>query len=163
MRCCTCGPASATTPVRAISSAPPSASSPNTAVTLPSTRDALADLPGIGRSTAAAILAIAHGQREAILDGNVRRVLSRVFGIDGVPTAPATLKVLWAQAEACLPDADAATYTQAIMDFGATLCTRHDPLCMHCPIQPQCVAFATGRVTELPAPRCAPRVGPARW
>ena len=120
---------------------------------LPSTRDELADLPGIGRSTAAAILSIAHGQREAILDGNVRRVLSRVFGIDGVPNAPATLRTLWGRAEECMPDADAAVYTQAIMDFGATLCTRHDPLCMHCPIQRDCVAFATGRVRELPAPR----------
>jgi len=120
---------------------------------LPDTRDALAELPGIGRSTAAAILSIAYGQREAILDGNVRRVLSRVFGIDGVPTEPTTLRALWAQAEACLPDADAAVYTQAIMDFGATLCTRHEPLCMHCPIQHDCVAFATGRVRELPTPR----------
>jgi A/G-specific adenine glycosylase len=120
---------------------------------LPDTRNALANLPGIGRSTAAAILSIAHGQREAILDGNVRRVLSRVFGIEGMPTAPATLKALWAQAEACLPDANAAVYTQAIMDFGATLCTRHEPLCMHCPLQRDCVAFATGRVRELPTPR----------
>jgi A/G-specific adenine glycosylase len=120
---------------------------------LPTTRDALADLPGIGRSTAAAILSIASGQREAILDGNVRRVLSRVFGIDGLPHAPATLKALWTRAEQCLPDADFAVYTQAIMDFGATLCTRHDPLCMHCPMQRDCVAFASGRVRELPAPR----------
>ena len=123
---------------------------------LPTTRDVLADLPGIGRSTAAAILSIAHGQREAILDGNVRRVLSRVFGIEGIPTAPATLKALWARAEACMPEAGAAVYTQAIMDFGATLCTRHDPLCMHCPLQQVCVAFSTGRVRELPAPRARP-------
>jgi len=120
---------------------------------LPTTRAALAELPGIGRSTAAAIVAIAHGQREAILDGNVRRVLSRYFGIEGAPNAPATLRSLWARAEACTPQAGADIYTQAIMDFGATLCTRHHPLCMHCPVQRSCVAFATGRVEELPAPR----------
>ncbi len=123
---------------------------------LPMTRAALAELPGIGRSTAAAILALAHGQCEAILDGNVRRVLSRYFGIDGLPGAPATLRSLWMRAEACTPHTGAAVYTQAIMDFGATLCTRHDPLCMHCPVQGRCVAFATGRVDELPPPRRRP-------
>jgi A/G-specific adenine glycosylase len=120
---------------------------------LPSTRDALAELPGIGRSTAAAILAISGGQRQAILDGNVRRVLSRVFGIDGPPAATATLKTLWAHAERCTPERDAATYTQAIMDFGATLCTRHAPLCLCCPLQRQCIAYTSGRVRELPARR----------
>jgi A/G-specific adenine glycosylase len=120
---------------------------------LPATRAALAELPGIGRSTAAAILSIALGQREAILDGNVRRVLSRLFAIDGPQAAPATLRSLWARAEECTPDGGNAVYTQAIMDFGATLCTRHDPLCMHCPMQAQCLAFTTGRVRELPAPR----------
>ena len=82
----------------------------------PVTREALAELPGIGRSTAAAILALSHGQREAILDGNVRRVLSRVFGIDGAPAAPATLRTLWACAEGATPATQVATYTQAIMD-----------------------------------------------
>jgi A/G-specific adenine glycosylase len=120
---------------------------------LPSTQEELASLPGIGRSTAAAILSIAFGQRQAILDGNVRRVLSRVFGIDGPPAAPATLRALWARAEACTPVSDNATYTQAIMDFGATLCTRHDPLCMHCPLRHDCIAFLSGRVRELPTPR----------
>jgi A/G-specific adenine glycosylase len=125
---------------------------------LPATRDELAALPGIGRSTAAAILSLALGQPETILDGNVRRVLARVFGIDGAPSAPSTLRALWARAEACTPTADSATYTQAIMDFGATLCTRHDPLCMHCPLQSECVAFVSGRVRELPPPRTrAPR------
>lgn len=120
---------------------------------LPGTLEALAALPGIGRSTAAAILSLARGQRAAILDGNVRRVLSRLFGIDGPPSAPATLRQLWSLAEANTPDSDNATYTQAIMDFGATLCTRHRPLCMHCPLQRQCVAFQSGRVAEMPAPR----------
>jgi A/G-specific adenine glycosylase len=120
---------------------------------LPGTREELAELPGIGRSTAAAILSLASGQREAILDGNVRRVLSRVFAIDGPPAAPATLRELWARAEACTPPGDNATYTQAIMDFGATVCTRHRPLCTHCPLQSDCAAFRTGRVAELPAAR----------
>jgi A/G-specific adenine glycosylase len=119
----------------------------------PTTREALSELPGIGRSTAAAILALSQGQREAILDGNVRRVLSRVFGIDGAPAAPETLRTLWACAESATPQAEVATYTQAIMDFGATLCTRHEPLCMHCPLRSDCVALATGRVQELPARR----------
>ena len=119
----------------------------------PATREALAQLPGIGRSTAAAILALSLGRREAILDGNVRRVLSRVFGIDGAPAAPATLRQLWACAEAATPQTDVATYTQAIMDFGATLCTRHEPRCSHCPLQSECVALATGRVQELPLRR----------
>ncbi len=119
----------------------------------PTTREALSELPGIGRSTAAAILALSQGQREAILDGNVRRVLSRVYGIDGAPVAPETLRTLWACAENATPQTQVATYTQAIMDFGATLCTRHEPLCMHCPLRTDCVAFATGRVQELPARR----------
>ena len=120
---------------------------------LPQTLTELAQLPGIGRSTAAAILALALDKREAILDGNVRRVLSRAFGIEGPPTAPATLRVLWKRAEECTPDRDVATYTQAIMDFGATLCTRHEPRCPECPLQSECLAFRTGRVAELPAPR----------
>jgi A/G-specific adenine glycosylase len=120
---------------------------------LPLTREALAALPGIGRSTAAAILALSTGTREAILDGNVRRVLSRLFGVDGPPSAPATLRVLWSHAEACTPAREVATYTQAIMDFGATHCTRVRPLCSHCPLQRQCVAHATGRVGTLPARR----------
>ena len=120
---------------------------------LPDSRDELVALPGIGRSTAAAILALTADRREAILDGNVRRVLSRVFGIDGEPDAAASVRALWARAEECTPDADIAVYTQAIMDFGATLCTRHRPRCPQCPLQTQCTAHATGRVQELPAPR----------
>ena len=120
---------------------------------LPMAREALEALPGIGRSTAAAILALSGGQREAILDGNVRRVLSRLFGIDGPPSAPATLRALWSQAEDCTPTQEVATYTQAIMDFGATLCTRRRPLCIHCPLQSECIAHTTGRVESLPARR----------
>ena len=120
---------------------------------LPRDLDALTALPGIGRSTAAAILSQAWGDAHAILDGNVKRVLARVFGVDGWPGTPAVEKRLWALAEALVPDARLADYTQAQMDFGATLCTRHDPGCSDCPLQPVCVAHATGRVAELPTPK----------
>ena len=120
---------------------------------LPVDFDALAALPGIGRSTAGAILAQAHGARFAILDGNVKRTLARVHGIDGWPGSSAVEKRLWAIAEASLPDARLADYTQAIMDFGATLCTRHDPGCLLCPLQDGCVARREGRVDQLPQAR----------
>jgi len=94
---------------------------------LPRDLDALLALPGIGRSTAGAILSQAWGDPAPILDGNVKRVLSRLFGIQGWPGTPAIEKRLWAIAESLLPDAQLADYTQAQMDFGATLCTRADP------------------------------------
>lgn len=118
---------------------------------LPADFDALAALPGIGRSTAGAILAQAHGHRFAILDGNVKRTLSRVHGVDGWPGSGPVEKKLWELAEAALPDARLADYTQAIMDFGATLCTRHDPACVLCPLQDDCVARRDGLVEQLPA------------
>jgi A/G-specific adenine glycosylase len=126
--------------------------------TLPEQPDALARLPGIGRSTAAAIVALAHGRREAILDGNVKRVLARYFGIDGAPEERATQHELWRRAEQCTPGAKVARYTQAIMDFGAKLCTRREPLCAQCPLSGRCMAWRSGRVQELPTPRVrAPR------
>jgi A/G-specific adenine glycosylase len=120
---------------------------------LPEAPEALAALPGIGRSTAAAIAAIAYGRRAAILDGNVRRVLSRYFGIEGPRGARATELELWQRAEACTPEAHVGTYTQAIMDLGATLCTRRQPLCERCPLSEGCLACRTGRTHELPATR----------
>ena len=120
---------------------------------LPRDQAELVALPGIGRSTAGAILAQAWGDRAPILDGNVRRVLARLHGVDGWPGAPAVEKQLWALAEAQLPDARLADYTQAQMDFGATLCTRHDPACTRCPLQDRCIAFRDGRVAELPTPK----------
>ena len=119
-------------------------------------------LPGVGRSTAGAILALSQGQRFAIMDGNVRRVLSRWFGIDGDPTDRATTNLLWARAEECTPRAQVDTYTQAIMDLGATLCTRRNPLCMHCPVSEGCFARQRGRQHELPAPKAKRAVRPAR-
>ncbi len=111
------------------------------------------ELPGIGRSTAAAICALAHHERRAILDGNVKRVLARYCGITGSPGIKSVEAQLWQQAEALLPQRDIATYIQAQMDMGATLCTRSKPKCGGCPVQSDCVAFQTGRVSELPTPR----------
>ena len=113
----------------------------------------IVELPGIGRSTAAAICALAYHQRRAILDGNVKRVLSRYCGISGSPAGKAVEAQLWQQAEALLPQQDVAIYIQAQMDMGATICTRSKPKCEQCPVQNDCVAKQTNRVAELPTPR----------
>ncbi|MGO9931626.1 MAG: A/G-specific adenine glycosylase [Steroidobacteraceae bacterium] len=111
---------------------------------------ALIALPGIGRSTAGAILALSSGQRHPILDGNARRVLARVFGIAGNPGSSSVSAALWTQADACTPVANVAQYTQAIMDLGATLCTRARPACKVCPLHAGCAAALEGRQAELP-------------
>ena len=110
----------------------------------------LADLPGIGRSTAAAITAFSNGTRAAILDGNVKRVFARVFGVEGYPGEKRIEEGLWRRAEALLPEEGIEAYTQGLMDLGATLCTRARPDCGRCPLQARCVAYATGRTAELP-------------
>ena len=110
----------------------------------------LAELPGIGRSTAAAITAFSYGTRAAILDGNVKRVFARVFGIDSYPGEKKTEDLLWRRAVALLPQSELQSYTQGLMDLGATLCTRSKPACVRCPLALRCVALATGRVAELP-------------
>jgi A/G-specific adenine glycosylase len=115
--------------------------------------EAVMALPGIGRSTAGAILALSRGQRQPILDGNVKRVLARVFGIAGDPSSAAVIVTLWARAEACTPDARVGAYTQAIMDLGATVCTRARPACTVCPMSAICVAAREGRQAELPGRR----------
>ena len=120
---------------------------------LPRDLDALMALPGIGRSTAGAILSQAWGDPFPILDGNVKRVLCRVFGVEGWPGQPAVEKQLWTIADRLLPPSRMADYTQAQMDFGATLCTRHDPACVLCPLQRECVALREGRTGELPTPK----------
>lgn len=122
---------------------------------LPLERSALMALPGIGRSTAGAILALALGQREAILDGNVRRVLCRYHAIEGWPGLASITKRLWLKAERHTPDARVADYTQAIMDLGATVCTRARPRCGECPQNAACQAHAQGRTADIPTP--APR------
>ncbi|HEU5177623.1 MAG TPA: A/G-specific adenine glycosylase [Burkholderiales bacterium] len=111
----------------------------------PKTADKIAELPGVGRSTAAAIAAFAYGERAAILDGNVKRVLSRVFGVS-------EKQDLWKRAERALPQRDIETYTQGLMDLGATVCKRV-PDCGMCPVKARCVARKTGRIAELPAAR----------
>jgi A/G-specific adenine glycosylase len=125
---------------------------------LPRDLDALTALPGIGRSTAAAILSQAWGDAHAILDGNVKRVLARYHGIEGWPGLPAVEKRLWALAESHVAEAAGAgwrmaDYTQAQMDLGATVCTRANPACILCPLQVDCVARREGRTAELPTPR----------
>ena len=116
----------------------------------PSDPALLAELPGIGRSTAAAIAAFSSGTRAAIMDGNVKRVFARVFGIDAYPGEKRVEQALWLRAEALLPEQGIESYTQGLMDLGATLCTRSKPDCPRCPLQARCVAFATGRTKELP-------------
>lgn len=117
---------------------------------LPDTVEALITLPGIGRSTAGAIAAIAFHQHSAILDGNVKRVLARHHSVEGWPGKPAVANTLWGFAEALTPKYRVADYTQAIMDLGATLCTRSKPACSKCPIQLDCQAFQQGTVANYP-------------
>ena len=147
----------------------------------------LESLPGIGRSTAAAIAAFAFGAHETILDGNVKRVLARVFGIEGFPGEKRIETAMWALAESLLPPAaapekavrvvhdsddiaaqtstdmstDMSAYTQGLMDLGATLCVRSRPDCQHCPFSADCVASTTGRQNELPTRR-PPKTTPVR-
>jgi A/G-specific adenine glycosylase len=120
---------------------------------LPRDIESLSALPGIGRSTAAAIIAQAFGERHAILDGNVRRVLARRHGVRGWPGSTATQHELWRLAEHHTPHARVADYTQAIMDFGATMCTRSRPQCARCPVASGCVALRDGLTAELPEPK----------
>jgi A/G-specific adenine glycosylase len=115
--------------------------------------EAVHALPGVGRSTAAAICAFAYGQRHAILDGNVKRVLARYFGVRGYPGDKRVETDLWARADSLLPRQGIADYTQALMDLGAGLCTRLKPSCQSCPVGTDCVARSEGLVKTLPAPR----------
>jgi A/G-specific adenine glycosylase len=119
----------------------------------PDSIDAATGLPGIGRSTAGAILALSLGQRHPILDGNVKRVLARYFGVQGPASEAAVEKRLWSLAEACTPRERVAEYTQGIMDLGATVCTRTRPACLLCPVSADCVARSLGAQDRLPASR----------
>ena len=112
--------------------------------------DEILALPGIGRSTAAAISTFAFAERRAILDGNVKRVFARHFGIGGYPGAATVESALWQRAEALLPDNDSESYIQGLMDLGATVCARSRPACGLCPLADTCVARATNRTVELP-------------
>jgi len=110
-------------------------------------------LPGIGKSTAGAILALAFNQRQPILDGNVKRVLARHFAVEGWPGQAAVEQHLWQLAEQLTPEARVAHYTQAIMDLGATLCTPKNPRCDACPVRTKCQALAQGEVARYPYPK----------
>jgi A/G-specific adenine glycosylase len=117
---------------------------------MPTSYDELIALPGIGRSTAGAILTLAHQQHYAILDGNVKRVLTRYFAIDGWPGKKDIENQLWQKAEQLLPTQRIANYIQAQMDLGATVCTRTKPQCESCPLKSNCLAFKQGQPTLYP-------------
>ncbi|HEX7964805.1 MAG TPA: A/G-specific adenine glycosylase [Gammaproteobacteria bacterium] len=119
----------------------------------PKDMEAVQALPGIGRSTAGAILALSTGQRHPILDGNVKRVLARHGAVAGWPGAKRVEEKLWALAERHTPEAKVADYTQAVMDLGATVCTRSSPRCGECPVAADCAARRLGRQTKFPAPK----------
>ncbi|PLW66619.1 A/G-specific adenine glycosylase [Pseudohalioglobus lutimaris] len=116
----------------------------------PDTLEGLESLPGVGRSTAGAILSIAHGRRASILDGNVKRVLARYRAVDGWPGTRQVHDELWRIAETLTPQARCADYTQAMMDLGATLCKRSSPRCEECPLRNDCEAHANGRQLDYP-------------
>jgi A/G-specific adenine glycosylase len=118
--------------------------------TFPQSAAALAELPGIGRSTAAAIAVFCFGERAAILDGNVKRVLTRALGFGDDLSLAAHERVLWQRAEALLPEDGIEAYTQGLMDLGATLCSVRRPQCGACPLQSQCVAYRDGEPERYP-------------
>ncbi len=119
----------------------------------PATVQTLSELPGIGRSTAGAILSLGMGKAAAILDGNVKRVLSRCFAVSGWPGQSATARQLWALSETLTPQSpaeQAGQFNQAMMDLGATVCTRSKPACKRCPLATQCEALANGNIADFP-------------
>lgn len=126
----------------------------------PDTRAELERLCGVGRSTAAAIAAFAFRRRESILDGNVKRVLCRVWAQDGDPQSAVFTRQLWTLAERLLPENpdDMPAYTQGLMDLGATVCKRSKPTCGRCPLAADCLALAQDRVAELPRPKTPTKV-----
>jgi A/G-specific adenine glycosylase len=130
----------------------------NHASDLPGTPEELAALPGIGESTANAIYSQAFNKPAVILDGNVKRVLSRYLAIEGWPGKAKNHKRLWGNAETLLPAERGADYSQAIMDLGATLCTRSRPSCEQCPVSQNCKAYGTGTVEQFPAKRPALKI-----
>ena len=119
----------------------------------PRSVERLAQLPGVGRSTAAAITALAFGERAAILDGNVKRVLARHFGIEGYPGSPKVEREFWQCAERLLPKDEIEPYTQGLMDLGATLCKRARPVCAACPVNETCIGRREQTIDKLPTSR----------
>lgn len=122
---------------------------------VPRTPEGWQALPGVGRSTAAAILVFAYGDRHPILDGNVKRVLARAFACEGFPGSPGVERELWTLAESLLPEDRLEPYIQGLMDLGATICTRRRPQCPVCPVQSLCRAFAMDAIGRYPAARPA--------
>jgi len=120
---------------------------------LPSTAATLASLPGFGRYTAGAVASIAFGEAAPLVDGNVARVLSRLFEVDGLPGEKSRERTLWALAEALVPGERPGDLNQALMELGALLCKPEAPLCLLCPVRERCQALASGRVDELPPPK----------
>ena len=116
----------------------------------PNTVDALVELSGIGRSTAGAIISLSSGARAVILDGNVKRVLARYHGVEGWSGKTSVANVLWDHAETHTPEKRCDDFNQAMMDLGATLCTRSKPACERCPLKAQCFAYAEDKQTEFP-------------
>lgn len=130
----------------------------NQAGHLPNCLEDLVALPGIGASTAGAILSIAFNKRQAILDGNVRRVLARFQGISGWTGGTQVNKQLWSISAQYTPEMRVADYTQAIMDLGATICTRSKPRCTECPLRADCTALEQQCVNELPTPKLGKKI-----
>ncbi|MGA7981048.1 MAG: A/G-specific adenine glycosylase [Chromatiaceae bacterium] len=120
---------------------------------VPTRFDLLHALPGVGRSTAGAVLSLSLGQHHAILDGNVKRVLARCFAVAGWPGRSSVSSRLWSLAETCTPKQRVAAYNQAMMDLGATTCTRSTPVCDRCPLASLCAAFTRGEPTAFPEPK----------
>ena len=120
---------------------------------LPTDIDVLQALPGIGRSTAGAILSLALGRHHPILDGNCKRVLARCFGVEGWPGRSSVLNELWRLAETVTPANGVSRFNQAMMDLGATLCTRSAPDCQRCPLTERCVGFHQGNPVAYPTPK----------
>jgi A/G-specific adenine glycosylase len=119
----------------------------------PRSFESVAALPGVGRSTAAAICVFAFGARHAILDGNVKRVLARLRGVKGHAGDRKVVDRLWQEAESLLPRRNVEAYTQGLMDLGSLVCVRAKPRCAECPVHGTCVAFQRGWVGKLPGPR----------
>ena len=122
---------------------------------LPQNLSDLIALPGIGRSTAGAILSLAFDQPVSILDGNVKRVFSRHFMVDGDPTKAATQKALWGLADAHMSQSNPRDYNQALMDIGATVCSRNNPDCKRCPVMTSCAANSQDQIAHYPWPKKA--------
>ncbi len=129
----------------------------------PSDYDSVIELPGIGRYTAGAILSIAFGESLPLVDGNVIRVFSRLFGLKGRAKDPAFVKTMWPLAERLVPEKNPGDWNQALMELGATVCTPDSPSCGACPVSRHCVAFAQNLQDKLPLPETRREPVPVKW